>query len=45
MDDVERAKWKTTTEEEMDALDKKKTWELVELSKDKRVVGCKWVYK
>jgi len=31
--------------EEMDNLVKKKTWDLVELAKDRKVVGCKWVYK
>jgi hypothetical protein len=45
MDDVESAKWKIAMEEEMDALEKNKTWDLVELPKDRRVVGCKWVYK
>jgi hypothetical protein len=28
-----------------DALEMNKTWDLVELSKDMKVVGCKWVYK
>jgi N-acyl-L-homoserine lactone synthetase len=27
--------------EEMDALERNKTWYLVELSKDRKVVGCK----
>ena len=31
--------------EEMDELVMNKTWDLVELSKDMKVVGCKWVYK
>jgi hypothetical protein len=28
----------------MDALERNKTWDLV-IPKDKKVVGCKWVYK
>ena len=31
--------------EEMDSLAKNKTWDLVELSESRKVVGCKWVYK
>ena len=35
--------------EELDALDKNKTWDLVDedtiLKSRKRVIGCKWVYK
>jgi len=35
--------------EELDALDKNKTWDLVDedtiLKSGKRVIGCKWVYK
>ena len=31
--------------EEMDSLKKNKTWELVELPKDRKIVGCKWVFK
>ncbi len=32
-------------DEEMAALDANATWELVALLKDKKVIGCKWVYK
>eukprot|EP00253_Pinus_taeda_P019725 PITA_19725 len=31
--------------DEMMALVKNATWDLVELPKDRKVVGCKWVYK
>jgi len=31
--------------EEMDSLEKNKTWELVKLPKDRKTVGCKWVFK
>lgn len=29
---------------EMDAFEKNGTWKLVELPKDKKIVGCKWVF-
>ncbi|KAH9312281.1 hypothetical protein KI387_027316, partial [Taxus chinensis] len=38
-------KWKHAMKEEIDALIKKKTWDLVELPKNRKSVGCKWVYK
>ena len=31
--------------DEMKALDKNATWDLVEIPKDRKIVGCKWVYK
>ena len=31
--------------EELDALSKNHTWDLVTLSPGKFVVGCKWIYK
>ena len=31
-------------EEEMQSLHKNQTWELVELPKGKRAIGCKWLY-
>jgi hypothetical protein len=32
-------------DEEMAALDARAIWELVILPKDKKKIGCKWVYK
>ncbi|WVZ95817.1 hypothetical protein U9M48_041533 [Paspalum notatum var. saurae] len=37
-------KWNAAMKEEMHALQKNKTWELVPLPKGKKAVGCKWVF-
>ncbi|RVX09482.1 Retrovirus-related Pol polyprotein from transposon TNT 1-94 [Vitis vinifera] len=36
--------WKETMKVEMDALEKNKTWDFVELPQGKKLVGCKWVF-
>jgi hypothetical protein len=36
MDGIESAKWKIAMKEEMDALEKNKTWDLVELPKGRK---------
>jgi hypothetical protein len=42
---VGNPKWDNAMDETMVMLDAKATWELVALPKDKKVIGCKWVYK
>ncbi len=42
---VGNPKWDNATDEKMVTLDANATWELVALPKDKKVIGCKWVYK
>lgn len=37
-------KWKQAMNVEMQALEKNKTWDWVNLPEGKRAVGCKWVY-
>eukprot|EP00253_Pinus_taeda_P024252 PITA_24252 len=38
-------KWIEAMDEEMNAIERNKTWDLVELPKGKEVIGVKWVYK
>eukprot|EP00253_Pinus_taeda_P022291 PITA_22291 len=38
-------KWKAAMKDEMMALNKNDTWDLVEFPKGRKTVGCKWVFK
>ncbi len=38
-------KWKQAMNEEMQSISENKTWTLTELPKNKKAIGCKWVYK
>lgn len=40
----ESGKWVGAMEEEMQSLEKNKTWKLTQLPKGKVVIGCKWVF-
>jgi len=42
---VGNPKWDNAMDEEIAILDVNATWELVALPKDKKAIGCKWVYK
>ena len=37
-------KWKQAMEEEIETLKKMETWALKELPKDRKTIGCKWVF-
>ncbi|KAK9092487.1 hypothetical protein Syun_027398 [Stephania yunnanensis] len=37
--------WQQAMTEELNALEKTHTWDLVELPSDKTPIGCKWIYK
>ncbi|KAL4362499.1 hypothetical protein GQ457_04G038710 [Hibiscus cannabinus] len=37
--------WKVAMEEEIQALERNNTWDLVPLPSGKKTIGCKWVYK
>eukprot|EP00253_Pinus_taeda_P035760 PITA_35760 len=42
---IKDKKWIEAMDEEINAIERNKTWDLVELSKGKEVIGVKWVYK
>ena len=41
---VDASKWEAAMQEEYESLMAKGTWELVALLKDRKSVGCKWVF-
>ena len=41
----EHDEWKNEMEEEYESIMKNNTWELTELLKDKKPIGCKRIYK
>ena len=45
MSSPEREKWKDAIEKEIRSIKANEVWELVELPKGKKTIGCKWVYK
>lgn len=42
---VKREEWVKAMNEELNALNKNQTWDIVTLPKGKKSVGCRWVYK
>ncbi|KAG8490934.1 hypothetical protein CXB51_014700 [Gossypium anomalum] len=42
---VKSKEWRDTMDDEMEALERKKTWELVDLPNGKETVGLKWIFK
>ncbi|MCG8626984.1 MAG: hypothetical protein MJE68_33910, partial [Proteobacteria bacterium] len=44
-DSIEKERWKSAMQAEMDSLAQNDVWDLVELPSGKKVVGSKWVFK
>ena len=45
MSSSEREKWKNAMEKKIKSIKVNEVWELVEVPKGKKTIGCKWVYK
>jgi hypothetical protein len=45
MRSVYSSKWLNAMEDEMRSMSVNKVWDLEEISKEAKTVGCKWVYK
>jgi len=43
--DKEWLKWKNATHEEMDSLIKNGTWDLVDKPTNRKIIGCRWLFK
>ncbi|CAH9086611.1 unnamed protein product [Cuscuta europaea] len=41
---LSKPEWKKAVWEEMDALEKNQTWKIVELPRNKPIVGCRWIF-
>ena len=44
-EEIKDAKWVQAMNEEIDAIEKNQTWDLVDISIDKTNIGVKWAYK
>ena len=45
MASTDKAKWINARQKEMEPLHTNKVWDLVELPRDRKAIGSKWVYK
>jgi len=41
----DHSKWITVMEQEMESLNRNQTWKSIDLSKNSKVIGCKWVFR
>jgi len=44
IEEDDHGKWITAMEQKMESSDKNQTWTLVDLPKDSKVIGCRWVF-
>ncbi|XP_019174211.1 PREDICTED: uncharacterized protein LOC109169771 [Ipomoea nil] len=42
---IQHDHWRKAMQEEINALQRNNTWEVVDLPPSKKPIGCKWVYK
>lgn len=39
------SRWIDAMKNEIDALERNNTWQIVDLPRSKRAIGCRWIYK
>ena len=42
---VKKEEWRKAMKEEIKSIEKNETWELMDLPKEKKAIGLKWVFK
>nr|GEW61416.1 putative reverse transcriptase, RNA-dependent DNA polymerase, Gag-polypeptide of LTR copia-type [Tanacetum cinerariifolium] len=42
---VKDSRWVEVMNQEMDDLNRNKTWEVIDLPKDRKAIGCKWIFE
>lgn len=45
MESKDASKWKEACDSECDSLLKNDTWDIVQLPKRRKAIGCKWVFR
>ena len=45
MESSDAEDWKAACDSEIESLDKNKTWEVVPLPKERKAIGCRWVFR
>lgn len=42
---ADKKQWKAVAVDEMNSLEKNETWDVVDRPKDRKVIGCRWIFK
>lgn len=45
LESPQASEWKEAIEDELNSLERRKTWEITKLPKGRKCIGCRWVFK